>query len=114
MRPSLCNPCYADRSTPCHYGTNAKNQIANTYATQPQVKLRNEMDAAEQAELSHGDADMSSSGASAAGARGAAGAGALQRTNEEVGKDLGKSSRVTSVPPRNGLSRPDQERKKAP
>lgn len=105
---ALAIPLHADEGR-----TNAKDQIANTYATQPQKKLHSEMDAAEQAELSHGDTGMSSSGASAAGTRGAAAPGDAPRAGEEVREKLGKSSRVTGTPPRNGLSRPEQEREKA-
>lgn len=86
---------------------NVQDQSGNTNSAQTRAKLRAEMDAAEQAEMSHGDAGVSySSGASVDG-RGAAGSGSSPRMSDEVRAKLGKSSRANRDQSRDDVYRPN-------
>jgi len=84
-----------------------QDQLSNTYSTQPREKLRAEMDAAEQATVSHGGTDMASSPESPDGARGIAGSRYSQRGRDEAQGGLGESSRMNQDHPSGDPYRPN-------
>lgn len=89
--------------------TTVQAHSADTNTAQTRAKLRAEMDAAEQAEMSHGDTGVSYSSGLSVDVRGAAGAGASQRTSDAVRAKLGEASRIKRDQPRDGVVLPDKE-----